>query len=134
MSLISCWAQWWRHEQTETLNLRGRFEKRRLPTKCVDSSSTIGRESKNSSAVTPASGQPTTLRHTSPQAWALVSPMRSSVSKISGTSSMRSQCSCRHWRVVTSPVERPKRTERSPIARSCSDVTAPFGTRTRSMR
>ena len=58
MSLISCWAQWWRHEQTETLNLRGRFEKRRLPTKCVDSSSTIGRESKNSSAVAPASGQP----------------------------------------------------------------------------
>ncbi len=79
MSLISCCAQWWRQEQTETLNLRGRFEKRRLPTKCVDSSSTIGRESNSSSAVTPASGQPTTLRQTSPQAWALVSPMRSSV-------------------------------------------------------
>ena len=79
MSLISCCAQWWRHEQTDTLNLRGRFEKRRLPTKCVDSSSTIARESNSSSAVTPASGQPTTLRQTSPHACALVRPMRSSV-------------------------------------------------------
>ena len=35
------------------------------------------RESKYSSAVTPASGQPTTLRHTSPQAWALVRPTSS---------------------------------------------------------
>ena len=36
MSLISCCAQWWRQLETATLYLRGRFEKRRLPTKLRD--------------------------------------------------------------------------------------------------
>ena len=55
-----------------------------------------------SSGSMPATGQPTTLRVSSPQAPLVVMPTDSSAAKISGMSSMRSQCIWMVWRVVMS--------------------------------
>ena len=87
--------------------MRGRFANSRLPTKVRSSSATSGRESISSWPSTPASGQPTMLRQTSPQAWVNESPTAFSSSSTSGMSSIERLCSWMFWRVVMSPMLRP---------------------------
>ena len=87
-----------------------------------------------SSAAMPATGEPRITRGQSPQASVVCSPTASSRRQISGTSSIRIQCSCTFCRSVMSAVSRPKSTEIWPITRSCSLVSAPPSIRIRSMK
>ncbi len=74
MSLISAWAQSSRQPVTLILNFRGRLAYSRLPVKNSEMARATGRASSTSSASTPATGQTSTLRAESPQAWTVVSP------------------------------------------------------------
>ena len=84
-----------------------------------------------SSAATPATGEPRMTRGVSPQASCVVRPTASSRRQISGTSSMRIQCSWMFCRSVMSAVPRPNSTE------TCGDhaqLLAGSGRRRRSGR
>src|SRR5216117_4022292 len=67
---------------------------------------TTGEASTISSTSTPASGQPVTLRVTSPHVPCVVIPLRHSVWKTSGRSSSVTQWSWMFWRTVTSAIPR----------------------------
>ena len=102
MSLISAWAQSSTHPVTEILNLRGRLAYSRLPVKKAETASATGRPSKASWASTPDTGQLSTLRAESPQAWTVVRPTAANRRQMRGMSSMRSQWIWTVWRVVRS--------------------------------
>ena len=73
-------------------------------------------------------------RGLSPHASVVLSPTASSRSQISGTSSMRIQCSWMFCRSVTSATSRPNSVAMPPMTRSCSAVSWPPSMRTRSMK
>ena len=64
-----------------------------------------------SSAAMPATGEPRITRGQSPQASVVCNPTASSRRQISGTSSIRIQCSCTFCRSVMSATSRPNSTE-----------------------
>jgi hypothetical protein len=80
-------------------------------------SCTSGEASINSSASTPATGQPVTLRVTSPQAPSVVIPVRQSVSNTVGRSSIVTQWSWTFCRTVRSATPRAWRSARSASTR-----------------
>ena len=96
--------------------------------------SSSGAESMTSSAATPATGQPIITRGPSPQALVVDSPTASSRRQISGTSSMRTQCSWMFCRSVMSAVPRANSRETSATVRSWSTDIWPPSMRTRSMK
>ena len=59
-----------------------------------------------SSLATPATGEPSMTRGTSPHPMRVLSPTASSLSQIAGTSSIWIQCNWMFWRSVKSAVER----------------------------
>ena len=87
-----------------------------------------------SSAAMPATGEPRITRGQSPHASVVESPTASRRRQISGTSSMRIQCSCTFCRSVTSAVSRANSTEIWPMTLNCSVVRAPPSMRIRSMK
>ena len=93
-SFISALAQSSRQPVTLSLNLRGRLAYSRLPVKKSEISRAISEASKTSSASTPATGQPRTLRAESPHACTVVIPTCSSRAHMRGTSPMWTQWSC----------------------------------------
>src|SRR5829696_917771 len=133
-SLTSGWAQRWRQPETDILNLRGRLENSLVRAMRASTASRSPVASNHSPASTPATGQPSTLRTVSPHAWRLLRPIRSSSSRMAGTSSITTQWSWMFWRSVTSARLRPWTWARRPMAASCSLVSAPPGMRIRSMK
>ena len=103
-----------------------------------------GQASMCSAASRPAIGEPTMLRHESPQAWMVERSWASSFSKISGTSCSWIQWSWMDWRVVQSQYASPNSglstgpvaysRAISPTTRSCSGVRRPFGVPMRIMK
>ena len=93
-----------------------------------------GVPSTTSSAAMPATGEPSTTRGVSPQASAVVRPTPSRRRQISGTSSMRIQCSWMFCRSVTSAMSRPNSVLMPATVRSCSEDSAPPSVRTRIMK
>ena len=73
-------------------------------------------------------------RGVSPHASVVDRPTASSRRQISGTSSIRIQCSWTFCRSVTSAVSRANSVETCAITRSCSVVSWPPSMRTRSMK
>ena len=66
------------------LELAGQVGVSRLPVKKLEMARATGRASKTSSASTPDTGQHSTLRAESPQAWTVVSPTSAKRSQIRG--------------------------------------------------
>ena len=134
MSWIS-WATSWRGEpEIAVLNLRGRLENSSLPMNRWTISWTAGVPSMISSAAMPATGDPRMTRGTSPQASAVLRPTPSSACQMSGTSSIRTQCSWTFCRSVRSAVSRAYLVETSPMVRSALVVSCPPSIRTRIMK
>ncbi len=82
MSLISSAAQRWVQPVIEILYLRGRFENSLVPVSRLPTASTHGVASMYSASSTPAVGQPSTLRVTSPQVSSVESPTAASMAQI----------------------------------------------------
>ena len=123
MSWISCATSCRGEPEIAVLNLRGRLENSSLPMNRRRISLTAGVPSMISSAPTPASGEPRMTRGTSPQASAVLRPTPSTASQMSGTSSIRTQCSCTFCRSVRSAVSLAYLVDTSPMVRSAAVVS-----------
>ena len=107
-SLISWLVQCCAHPEIDGLVLARQVGELRVADVAVDDlPRSAGVASSTSSSATPASGQPSMTRGVSPQASVVSRPTASSRAQISGTSSIRIQCSWMFCRSVMSAMSRP---------------------------